>query len=202
METKNIKRNIATGASAAAGAVAGTAASMAISQEINATEVPEQQPIDLSEAATTQASSATPTPKPEPDPDPIIPDPVIPDPDDPVIPDPDDPVIPDPDPDPVIEVIATDTVVTSDYGPVDVAAIKVDDQPMLLVDVDQDHQADILIVDVNNNNNIEDNEMFDVTNQQIPMPQELQESQTSDNFAQVTDPDYTNDANVDDYLMA
>lgn len=88
-------------------------------------------------------------------------------------------------------------------GPIDIARIEVDDQQMLLIDdVDQDHKADILAIDFNNNNEVETNEVFDVTNHQINMPQQLQESQTNELLAQETDPDYINDADVNDFLMA
>lgn len=199
MGTNDLKRNIAAGASAGVGALAGAAASIVISQEINAAEAPEQQPVDLPETPPIQVTTPTPTPTPAPNPEPK-PEPE-PEPDPKPEPEPPTPPTPPEETEIKVEVIGTDTIMTTD-GPVDVASIKVDDQAMLLIDVDQDHVADILAIDLNNNNKVEANEFFDITGQQVDMPQQFQEPQTNGYYAQVTDPDYTNDADVDDYLMA
>lgn len=124
-----------------------------------------------------------------------------------------------------VEVVAYETV-TDDAGNIaDVAAVRVDDTMALFVDADNNGYADVVAVDENRNGNFEDNEIHDISGENISMgtfqaayqqqhPEEnyglAQQTQASapeedpmvNNVAyEPTDmPDYVNDADTDAFM--
>ena len=69
-----------------------------------------------------------------------------------------------------VKVIAVNNDVSVDGGTVDVAAIEINDEPVVLVDVTQNGEVDIAMADVNHNGQIEEDEVRDVAEAHIPMP--------------------------------
>lgn len=199
-QASKIKSDVATGMGSGAGASIGVVAGSVISQSMNAAEAqdaseevvveeviapnPPQQPQPSSQP---QAEEPQPTPTPTPAP-------------------PEKPQDPHPTPDgdipePEVQVMSYDTVVNEDGSQMDVAVVAVDGQPVMIADVDQDGQADLLAVDENQNGMIEENEIHDISEQQIAMLP-LQEAAGMDggNHLAQAEPDYINDADVDDYM--
>jgi hypothetical protein len=84
----------------------------------------------------------------------------------------------------------------------DVAVINAEGQPVLIVDADQNGYADVMASDMNNNGQLDEGEMVDISDEHIAM-QPLHDAVYmggEDSIAQNNDPDYINDANVDDYI--
>ena len=69
-----------------------------------------------------------------------------------------------------VKVIVVNNDVSVDGGTVDVAAIEINDEPVVLVDVTQNGEVDIAMADVNHNGQIEEDEVRDVAEAHIPMP--------------------------------
>ena len=83
------------------------------------------------------------------------------------------------------------------------AVVAVDGQPVIIGDLDGDNVADVMASDLNLNGEIEENEMIDVSNENIAMSPFQQEATSMDNdmyLASHDTPDYVNDANVDAYM--
>ena len=83
-----------------------------------------------------------------------------------------------------------------DLGTVDVAVVDVDKERALLIDTNQNGQADLLIADANHNDNIEENEVQDISGNHMPMPS--QDDVTDNMMAQTGDgmPDYSNNEDI------
>lgn len=81
-------------------------------------------------------------------------------------------------------------------GTVDVAVVDVDKERALLIDTNQNGQADLLIADSNHNDNIEENEVQDISANHMPMPS--QDDVTDNLMAQTGDgmPDYSNNEDI------
>ena len=105
-----------------------------------------------------------------------------------------------------IQVLDYQTVHDGNGNTMDAALVSVDGTQAVIVDGDRDGIADAVISDVNGDGTITDNEVFDISDQNLHM-QDLQaaaghgadpgESYVAQNTGE---PDYINDANVDDYM--
>ena len=69
-----------------------------------------------------------------------------------------------------VKVIAVKNDINIEGSTVDVAAIAVNDNPVVLVDVTQNGEVDIAMADFNHNGQIEEGEAQDVADAHIPMP--------------------------------
>ena len=69
-----------------------------------------------------------------------------------------------------VKVIAVNNDINIEGSTVDVAAIAVNDNPVVLVDVTQNGEVDIAMADFNHNGQIEEGEAQDVADAHIPMP--------------------------------
>ena len=109
-----------------------------------------------------------------------------------------------------VEVIDYQTVENPDGTQSDIAVVSVNGETVLLADVDQDGTADVLAADFNHNNQLEENEIVEITDNPIQM-QPLADAvgsnpaQPNANANLVADnsgemPDYVNNANVGDYM--
>ena len=197
-KTSEVKSNVISGMSSTVGAAVGVVAGSVISSEVNAAEIPatpvEEQEVEVvgsqpsrtSSNVTHHNPSPEPTPEPEPRPEPILePEPV-----------------PGPTPEPEIEVVSYETVTNEDGSQMDVAVVNAQGQAVMIVDVDQNGVADAMASDLNNNGQLDNGEIVDVSDQNIAM-QPLQQAANmggNDMVAQTNDVDYINDANVDDYM--
>lgn len=208
-----ITSDVATGISSGAGASIGVVTGSVISQSVNAAE-----PEDTSEEVVVeevitpnppQPSQSQPqhpsqpqTQEPQAE-DPQVTQPTQPTPTPPEKPEVTPPVPGDDTPEPEVQVMSYETVTNEDGSRMDVAVVAVDGQPVVVADLDQDGVADLLAVDENQNGVIEENEIHDISEQQLAM-QPLQEAAGMDmgnHLAQADpDPDYVNDADVDDYM--
>ena len=82
------------------------------------------------------------------------------------------------------------------------AVVNAQGQAVMIADVDQNGVADIMASDLNYNGQLEHGEIVDVSDQNIAM-QPLQDAANMNGnnmVAQTGEPDYINDANVDDYI--
>lgn len=181
-----MKKNMATGASTAAGAAVGVVAGAAItpqSAEASDEIVPE-----------VVAQPAAPQPAPAPTSQDVKPEPVQP-----VNPEPKpvDPVQPDPEPE--VEVLSYDRVTNPDGSQMDIAVVNVEGQEVGFLDIDLDGKADLMMVDMNGDQQIQENEVTQVQDQNIAMQPFANAVGFNPQFAQNDLPDYVNDADVDTY---
>lgn len=200
-QASKIKSDVATGLSSGAGASIGVVAGSAISRSVNAAETEDtSEEVVVEEVITPNppqpSQSQHPSQLATEEPHPTQPTPVPPE-------NPEDtfPVPGDDTPEPEVQVMSYETVVNDDGSRMDVAVVAVDGQPVMVADLNQDGVADLLAVDENQNGMIEENEIHDISEQQLAM-QPLQEAagmDTGNHLAQA-DPDYVNDADVDDYM--
>lgn len=211
-KTSEMKSNVISGMSSTVGAAAGVVAGSVISSEVNAAEIPvtpeDQQEVEVVSSQPSNASGSTihhnPEPTPDPDPDPVPeptpePDPV-PEPTPEPTPDPEP--VPEPTPDPEIEVVSYETISDEDGSQMDVAVINAQGQTVMIADVDQNGYADLMASDLNNNNQLDEGEIVDISDQNVEM-QPLQDAANmggNDMIVQANDVDYINDANVDEYM--
>ena len=211
-KTSEVKSNVISGMSSTVGAAAGVVAGSVISSEVNAAEIPvtpeEEQEVEVvsSQPSRTSGSTAhhntTPTPEPAPEPTPEPTPEPEPRPEPTPDPDPEPEPIPEPTPEPEIEVVSYETVTNEDGSQMDVAVVNAQGQAVMIADVDQNGYADVMASDLNNNGQLDNGEIVDVSDQNIAM-QPLQEAANmggNDMIAQTNDVDYINDANVDDYI--
>lgn len=100
---------------------------------------------------------------------------------------------------PEMNVIAVSEDVDMNGQTVDMAAVTINDQNVVLIDASQNGEVDLAISDQNNNGEIEDNEIADVREAHIPMP--TAEDITGGSVAAIDDEanDYSNDADVTSY---
>lgn len=184
MEKKDrkVKESVATGASSIAGAAVGVVGANVIAQEVNAAEVTEQEEIvaqPVNEDVVTEPVHQD-EPAIQPEPDPISPDPQV-------------------------EVLGYGPIINEDGTQADVAVVAVDGQPVAIGDLDGDGMADVMASDLNQNGVIDNNEIIDISNENIAMDPFQQEAEMGGDdlyLASNDGDDYVNNANIDDYYMA
>lgn len=208
-KTSEVKSNVISGMSSTVGAAAGVVAGSVISSEVNAAEIPvtpeaEQEVEVVNSQPSRTSGSATnhnPIPAPEPTSEPILDQELTPEPEPRPDPEPVDPE-PEPTPDSEIEVVSYETVTNEDGSQMDVAVVNAQGQAVMIADVDQNGVADVMAADLNNNGQLDDGEIVDISDQNIAMQplQEVANMGGNEMIAQTNDVDYVNDANVDDYI--
>lgn len=230
-KNENVKANMAAAASSTLGAAVGVVGGTLLSEEIHAAQVedpvlPEDPqatddvPIVDVEAPThstasqptvaTTTSHVTPVnvepiaPEPIPEPDPIPAPGPDPDPE----PTPSPNVMPASTLSPDVQVLDYQTITGADGQQMDAALVNISGNQALIVDADRDGVADALVADANNNGQIDNDEVVDISMHQLSMS----ELQAAANHETVADPDpnvmaqnaynsdYENNANVDDYM--
>ena len=209
-KTSEMKSNVISGMSSTVGAAAGVVAGSVISSEVNAAEIPvtpeDQQEVEVVSSQPSNGSGSTihhnpePTPEPTPDPNPV-PEPT-PEPEPVPEPTPEPEPVPEPTPEPEIEVVSYETISDEDGSQMDVAVINAQGQTVMIADVDQNGYADLMASDLNNNNQLDEGEIVDISDQNVEM-QPLQDAANmggNDMIVQANDVDYINDANVDEYM--
>ena len=218
-KNENVKANMAAAASSTLGAAVGVVGGTLLSEEIHAAQVedpvlPEDpqatDDVPIVDATPVNVEPIAPEPIPEPDP---IPAPGT------------DPLpVPDPDPEPTpgtdpnvmpastlsldVQVLDYQTITGADGQQMDAALVNISGNQALIVDADRDGVADALVADANNNGQIDNDEVVDISMHQLSMS----ELQAAANPDPVADPDpnvmaqnaynsdYENNANVDDYM--
>lgn len=209
-QASKIKSDVATGISSGAGASIGVVTGSVISQSVNAAEPQDtSEEVVVEEVITpnpprpSQSQSQQPSQPQAEEPHAEEPQPTQPTPTPPEKPEVTPPVPGDDTPEPEVQVMSYETVTNEDGSRMDVAVVAVDGQPVMVADLDRDGVADLLVVDENQNGMIEENEIHDISEQQLAM-QPLQEAAGMDmgnHLAQADpNPDYVNDADVDDYM--
>lgn len=222
-DKKNLKSGIAAGISSTVGSAAGAVGGIALADNTaQAAETPNNSP-QHTDAVPNHAQAphkpnehiATPEPAPEPEPAPAptpapvpVPEPEpIPEPEPDPEPEPAPTPEPVPTPEPEVQVVGYETVDNVDGTQSDVAYMMVNNTPVAIVDIDQDGLADAMLADSNMNGQLEDNEIVDISNENIAMSplqdlaEEADSAGTDDYYADNTNlPDYTNDADVTDYI--
>lgn len=230
-KNENVKANMAAAASSTLGAAVGVVGGTLLSEEIHAAQVedpvlPEDPqatddvPIVDVEAPTHSTASQPTVAATTSHVTPVNVEPIAPDP----IPAPGtDPLpVPDPDPEPTpgpnvmpastlspdVQVLDYQTITGADGQQMDAALVNISGNHALIVDADRDGVADALVADANNNGQIDNDEVVDISIHQLSMS----ELQAAANHDPVADPDpnvmaqnaynsdYENNANVDDYM--
>lgn len=197
-KTSDVKSNVISGMSSTVGAAVGVVAGSIISSEVNAAEIPvtpeEEQDVEVVSSQPSKTGGSTPShnptphsttepatePNPTPEPTPAS----------------------ESRPEPEIEVVSYETVTNEDGSQMDVAVVNAQGQAVMIADVDQNGVADIMASDLNYNGQLDNGEIVDVSDQNIAM-QPLQDAANMNGnnmVAQTGEPDYINDANVDDYI--
>ena len=202
-KTSDVKSNVISGMSSTVGAAAGVVAGSIISSEVNAAEIPgaeipvtpeEEQDVEVVSSQPSKTGGSTPshnptshpTPQPATEPNPT----------------PEPTPASEPRPESEIEVVSYETVTNEDGSQMDVAVVNAQGQAVMIADVDQNGLADIMASDLNYNGQLDNGEIVDVSDQNIAM-QPLQDAANMNGnnmVAQTGEPDYINDANVDDYI--
>ena len=202
-KTSDVKSNVISGMSSTVGAAVGVVAGSIISSEVNAAEIPaaeipvtpeEEQDVEVVSSQPSKTGGSTPShnPTPNPTPEPATePNPT-----------PEPTPASEPRPESEIEVVSYETVTNEDGSQMDVAVVNAQGQAVMIADVDQNGLADIMASDLNYNGQLDNGEIVDVSDQNIAM-QPLQDAANMNGnnmVAQTGEPDYINDANVDDYI--
>ena len=202
-KTSDVKSNVISGMSSTVGAAVGVVAGSIISSEVNAAEIPaaeipvtpeEEQDVEVVSSQPSNTGGSTPShnPTPHPTPEPATePNPT-----------PEPTPASEPRPESEIEVVSYETVTNEDGSQMDVAVVNAQGQAVMIADVDQNGVADIMASDLNYNGQLDNGEIVDVSDQNIAM-QPLQDAANMNGnnmVAQTGEPDYINDANVDDYI--
>lgn len=230
-KNENVKANMAAAASSTLGAAVGVVGGTLLSEEIHAAQVedpvlPEDPqatddvPIVDVEAPTHSTASQPTVAATTSHVTPVNVEPIAPEP----IPEPDPIPAPSPDPDPEptpgpnvmpastlspdVQVLDYQTITGADGQQMDAALVNISGNQALIVDADRDGVADALVADANNNGQIDNDEVVDISMHQLSMS----ELQAAANHDPVADPDpnvmaqnaynsdYENNANVDDYM--
>ncbi len=230
-KNENVKANMAAAASSTLGAAVGVVGGTLLSEEIHAAQVedpvlPEDPqatddvPIVDVEAPTHSTASQPTVAATTSHVTPVNVEPIAPEP----IPEPDPIPAPGPDPDPEptpgpnvmpastlspdVQVLDYQTITGADGQQMDAALVNISGNHALIVDADRDGVADALVADANNNGQIDNDEVVDISMHQLSMS----ELQAAANHETVADPDpnvmaqnaynsdYENNANVDDYM--
>lgn len=100
---------------------------------------------------------------------------------------------------PQVEVLEYTTLTNEDGSQMDLAVVSVDGQAMGVYDVNQDGVADLVAVDANENHQIEENEIHDISADGLSM-QALQDDYLAQNDPSMQGPDYINDGDVENYM--
>ncbi|MCI6081811.1 MAG: hypothetical protein MR724_09705 [Prevotella sp.] len=202
-KTSDVKSNVISGMSSTVGAAVGVVVGSIISSEVNAAEIPgaeipvtpeEEQDVEVVSSQPSKTGGSTPShnPTPNPTPEPATePNPT-----------PEPTPASEPRPESEIEVVSYETVTNEDGSQIDVAVVNAQGQAVMIADVDQNGVADIMASDLNYNGQLDNGEIVDVSDQNIAM-QPLQDAANMNGnnmVAQTGEPDYINDANVDDYI--
>ena len=201
-KTSDVKSNVISGMSSTVGAAVGVVAGSIISSEVNAAEIPaaeipvtpeEEQDVEVVSSQPSKTGGSTPshnptshpTPQPATEPNPT----------------PEPTPASEPRPESEIEVVSYETVTNEDGSQMDVAVVNAQGQAVMIADVDQNGVADIMAADLNYNGQLENGEIVDVSDQNIAMRplQDAANMNGNNMVAQTGEPDYINDANVDDY---
>lgn len=230
-KNENVKANMAAAASSTLGAAVGVVGGTLLSEEIHAAQVedlvlPEDPqatddvPIVDVEAPTHSTASQPTVAATTSHVTPVNVEPIAPEP----IPEPDPIPAPGPDPDPEptpgpnvmpastlspdVQVLDYQTITGANGQQMDAALVNISGNQALIVDADRDGVADALVADANNNGQIDNDEVVDISMHQLSMS----ELQAAANHETVADPDpnvmaqnaynsdYENNANVDDYM--
>lgn len=230
-KNENVKANMAAAASSTLGAAVGVVGGTLLSEEIHAAQVedpvlPEDPqatddvPIVDVEAPTHSTASQPTVATTTSHVTPVNVEPIAPEP----IPEPDPIPAPGPDPDPEptpgpnvmpastlspdVQVLDYQTITGANGQQMDAALVNISGNQALIVDADRDGVADALVADANNNGQIDNDEVVDISMHQLSMS----ELQAAANHDPVADPDpnvmaqnaynsdYENNANVDDYM--
>lgn len=228
-KNENVKANMAAAASSTLGAAVGVVGGTLLSEEIHAAQVedpvlPEdpqatdEVPIVDVEAPTHSTASQPTVAATTSHVTPVNVEPIAPEP----IPEPDPIPAPGPDPDPEptpgpnvmpastlspdVQVLDYQTITGADGQQMDAALVNISGNQALIVDADRDGVADALVADANNNGQIDNDEVVDISMHQLSMS----DLQAAANPDPVADPnvmaqnaynsDYENNANVDDYM--
>ena len=202
-KTSDVKSNVISGMSSTVGAAVGVVAGSIISSEVNAAEIPAAEiPVTPEEEQDVEVVSSQPsntggsTPSHNPTPHPTLEPATEPN------PTPEPTPASEPRPESEIEVVSYETVTNEDGSQIDVAVVNAQGQAVMIADVDQNGLADIMASDLNYNGQLDNGEIVDVSDQNIAM-QPLQDAANMNGnnmVAQTGEPDYINDANVDDYI--
>lgn len=224
-KNENVKANMAAAASSTLGAAVGVVGGTLLSEEIHAAQVedpvlPEDPqatddvPIVDVEAPTHSTASQPTVAATTSHVTPVNVEPIAPEP----IPEPDP--IPDPDPEPTpgpnvmpastlspdVQVLDYQTITGADGQQMDAALVNIGGNQALIVDADRDGVADALVADANNNGQIDNDEVVDISMHQLSMS-DLQAAANPDPAADPNvmaqnayNSDYENNANVDDYM--
>ncbi len=191
MEKKNsnFKSNVATGASSTVGAAMGVAAGTAFTQSAQAAEIEEPTLAPQPQKPQSQPEKPEPVkPNPTQDSEPVKPSTQT------------EPVKPE---EPDVQVVSYETITNEDGSQMDVAVVAVDGEPVIIGDLNQDGIADVMAHDENHNGQLEAHEVHDISDQQLAM-QPLHDAVDPNMGGYLAqndpEPDYTNDANVDDYM--
>lgn len=228
-KNENVKANMAAAASSTLGAAVGVVGGTLLSEEIHAAQVedpvlPEDPqatddvPIVDVEAPTHSTASQPTVAATTSHVTPVNVEPIAPEP----IPEPDPIPAPGPDPDPEptpgpnvmpastlspdVQVLDYQTITGADGQQMDAALVNISGNHALIVDADRDGVADALVADANNNGQIDNDEVVDISIHQLSMS-ELQAAANPDPAADPNvmaqnayNSDYENNANVDDYM--
>lgn len=232
-KNENVKANMAAAASSTLGAAVGVVGGTLLSEEIHAAQVedpvlPEDPqatddvPIVDVEAPTHSTASQPTVAATTSHVTPVNVEPITPE----LTPDPtpeSDPIPapgPDPDPEPTpgpnvmpastlspdVQVLDYQTITGADGQQMDAALVNISGNQALIVDADRDGVADALVADANNNGQIDNDEVVDISMHQLSMS-ELQAAANPDPAADPNvmaqnayNSDYENNANVDDYM--
>lgn len=198
-ENSQLKSNVISGISSTAGAVAGVVGGSMVTAEVNAAEMPEataeEQEVEVVSAEPSRTSGNQSHHEEQPaveQPEPVTPEPVNPEP--PL-------VTPEPIDGDEIQVLSYDTITDNDGNEMDVAVVSASGQEIIIADVDQNGTADLMASDLNSNGQLEENEIVDVSEDNIAMqPLEEAANANDDMIAQTDDIDYVNNADVNDYM--
>lgn len=202
-KNENVKANMAAAASSTLGAAVGVVGGTLLSEEIHAAQVEDPVlPEDPQATDDVPIVDATPV-----NVEPIAPEP-IPEPDPIPAPGTDPNVMPASTLSPDVQVLDYQTITGADGQQMDAALVNISGNQALIVDADRDGVADALVADANNNGQIDNDEVVDISIHQLSMS----ELQAAANPDPVADPDpnvmaqnaynsdYENNANVDDYM--
>lgn len=104
-----------------------------------------------------------------------------------------------------VEVLSYQTVTDENGQRVEIAVIAIDESPILIADVDEDGEADLMAADENGNQQIDGNEIHDISDAHLAMQplhdayEANQQHLTENALALDEGPDYINDGNVADF---
>lgn len=175
------------------GGAAGAAVGSVIAQEANA-----QEPIvDPEPSPNPEPAPAPARPQPQPEPQPVKPEPQ------PVKPEPQPEPQPEPEPEPEVQVVGYEAVQTEDGDTMQIAAVSVEGEVIQFAEVTGDDIVDLAAIDANHDGTITEDEIIDVSDEGISMQALHDAYQDTQNIAQntnISEPDYINDGNVDDFI--